>query len=85
MLLLTVKMKKSYFCHVIDDCRLIVDKDGHRRLLRQPLPQLPPKSDSLDRKPLKRTLKIVIRMLKHSSPQLVASDVSTGGEGLTFL
>jgi hypothetical protein len=23
----------NYFCHGIDDCRLIVEKEGHRRLL----------------------------------------------------
>ena len=45
----------------------------------------PPQSNSLDRKPLKRILTTVIKMLKCSSSQMVASDVGEGGKGLSFL
>lgn len=50
------------------------------------LPHSLQKHTSLDRKLSKRKLlKIVVRMLKQSSPQLVASSESAGGEGLRFL
>ena len=50
-----------------------------------PLPPLP-KNNSLDEKPLRRTLKNCDEvMLKCSSPQLIASGTGAGGEGLRFL
>lgn len=52
------KGQESYFCHGIDYCRFTVEKEGHRSLMWQPLslPSHPQKSNSLDRKPIKRTL-----------------------------
>ena len=43
-----------------------------------------PKSYSLARKLSRELLKIVIRMLKCSSPQLMASGGNAGREGLSF-
>jgi hypothetical protein len=70
--------QESYGCHGIDDGRLTVEKEWHRRLLWQPLPTPPsPSSKNLERNLPKRTPKIVIRILKWSSPQLMPS----GGVG----
>lgn len=60
---LLTKRQGSYFCNGVDDYRLIVEKEGHRRLLWHFLylshPTLPhcPKINSLEMKPSKRTLK----------------------------
>lgn len=52
------KWKESYVWCGFDDCRLTVTKEGHVRLLRQPVPSLPhSKRISLDRKLWKRTAK----------------------------
>lgn len=57
------KGQGSYFCHGFDDCRHSLEKEERRGLLWH-LPQ----SNSLDRKPSKRTLKTVIRIMKCGSP-----------------
>lgn len=49
------KGQESYFCSGINDCGLKVEKEGHRRLLRQLLPLSHPKEvtawkERLDRK-----------------------------------
>lgn len=54
--------------------------EEHIRLLGQ---LLSPKSNSLVRKSSKRTLKLLMRMMKCRSPELMASGV--GAEGLSSL
>ena len=56
MLPLTVRNKEAIFIMIsITNYRYTVEMGGHGRLLGQCL--LPPQSNSLDRKPLKGTLK----------------------------
>ena len=53
-------------------------KEGHRRLLLQklsPLVSVPPKATAETESHQRELLKIVIRILKCSSPQLMASEV----------
>jgi hypothetical protein len=52
VLLLAVKKQGSYFCYVIDDCRLTVERGTLKASVTTP-----PQSNSLDIKPLKRVLK----------------------------
>lgn len=54
-----------YFLHGNDDHRLTVEKEGHKWLWQPLLPFLPNKSNSSDKKPLKKTQ---IGMLKHRAP-----------------
>lgn len=46
----------SFFCSGVDDCRLRVENERHRRRLCCPHPPRSKKKPSLDRKALKRTL-----------------------------
>lgn len=51
------KEQKSNFCHGINDYRLTVEKEGHRRPMTTSMVPTPPKiCNSLDREPWKRTL-----------------------------
>lgn len=66
MLLAGFKVKGSYFGSCIDDCKLTVKKEGHRRCQYEPLLPLPtPLEEEVDKKgKYQRTLlKVVIRML----------------------
>lgn len=55
-------------------------------MLLLPLPKLPvTKSNSLDMRPLKRTLKSMVWILKNSSVQLKVSGGGMGGKGLSCI
>ena len=60
----------------IDNCTLTAQKEGHRRLLLQSLthPTTPLKCNSLNRKPLKITLKVFVKDAEVSFPQFIASE-----------
>lgn len=75
----------SYSCSGINDWRCIAGREEHTRPLWQPLP--PPhstKSDSLERKPSRRTLKNCVGNAVIWLPQLMASGRGSDGEGLNF-
>lgn len=53
------KEQGGCFCCDLDECRCTDEREGHGRTCdnRYPHPPQPPESNSLERKPLKRTLK----------------------------
>ena len=78
------KEQGSFFASAIDVCRLTVENERHRGFCDNLSPAPSPNRNNLDRKPLKKTRKIVIGMLKCSSSQLMASggvEVRVGGRG----
>jgi hypothetical protein len=78
-----------YFCHTIDDFRLTVEKEDIGGFYDNPYHHSHCKiSNTLDKKKKSNQselLKTVIRMLKFSSPQLIAVSLGAGREGLSFL
>lgn len=78
MLLLAAKVKKATFAVtlMIADAQL---RKGCGRLLWQPLLPPPQKSNSLNRKPSKRTLKKCDKDAEVGAPQLMVSGRGAGG------
>lgn len=90
MIPLIVKSMEASFAIMIDECRCIDNKAGHERLLWQllslPLPLPHPWSNILNRKLLKRTLKMCDKDAKGSSLQcwLFVEDMGCrSGRGVT--
>lgn len=69
----------------MDDYRITAEKQGQRTLQEQPHPHPQPPKEQPKQKAIKKTLKIVIRMPKCNSLQLMASGRGVGEEGLSFL
>lgn len=65
------KGQGNCFCNDINDCRLTAEKE-HRRLLWQPIPSRPQKRMPRQKAIREKLKKIVIKMLKCSSPQVLA-------------
>lgn len=81
--LLTMKTKEAMLAVVLMTADTVEKEKWKTSVTTPTLPPRPPKN--YQPKKEERTLKIMARMLKYSSPWLVASGRDVGGEGLSFL
>ena len=83
MLPLTIKSEEDTFAEISMPADAQLRGKDMEGFCENPYPYPPPECNSLNRKPLIRTLfKIVIRTLECSSPQLMASGRGVGRERL---
>ena len=72
-----MKGKEATFA-VVNDCRLAAKREGHKRASVTTLYTAPQKVTAYIGNQARELLKIVVRMLKRSSPQLIATGGGVG-------